>query len=92
MISIYDKISSNPQDSDESSAVNMYDALVAEGHDARLLRFSPANGVNGGHTSPKNAEYSNLGDPIMLLSQNYKRKQILHRHFSTNVRPCLQLP
>ena len=55
-----DKISAN-SNSGESSAVNMYDALVAEGHDARLLRFSPTNGVNGGHTSPQNAEYWKVG-------------------------------
>ena len=32
----------------------MYEAMVAEGNDARMLSFSPASGINGGHANPKN--------------------------------------
>jgi len=32
----------------------MANALVEEGHDARLLSFSPSDEVNGGHKSPNN--------------------------------------
>ena len=32
----------------------MYEAMVAEGHDARMLSFSPTNGVAGGHSNPQN--------------------------------------
>ena len=48
-----DKISSN---SDVSSADFMYEALLNEGHDARLLRFAPSDDetIEGGHTDPKN--------------------------------------
>ena len=37
----------------------MYDRLVTEGHDARLLRFSPsADGtIPGSHQNPKNYNY-----------------------------------
>ena len=41
----------------------MYDRLVTEGHDARLLRFSPsADGtIPGSHKNPKNDEYWKVG-------------------------------
>jgi len=32
----------------------MYNAMVAEGNDARLLSFSPSSGINGGHNNPQN--------------------------------------
>ena len=47
----------------ESSAIYMYDRLVTEGHDARLLRFSPsADGtIPGSHQNPKNSNYWQVG-------------------------------
>ena len=41
----------------------MYDRLVTEGHDARLLRFSPsADGtIPGSHQNPKNYNYWQVG-------------------------------
>ena len=46
-----------------NTAVNMYEALKAEGHDARLLRFSASDDgtIPGGHKSPKNAEFWKVG-------------------------------
>ena len=46
-----------------SSAVYMYDALVAEGHDVRLLRFEPSEDdtIGGAHKDPKNAVYWQVG-------------------------------
>ena len=40
-----------------------YDKLVAEGHDARLFRFSKPDDetINGGHSDPKNKEYWQVG-------------------------------
>jgi len=32
----------------------MYEAMVAEGNDARLLSFSPSDGIDGGHKGPQN--------------------------------------
>lgn len=34
----------------------MSEALVEEGHDARLLSFSPSDEVNGGHTDVSTSE------------------------------------
>lgn len=31
----------------------MFDAMVAEGHDARLFTFLPSNGIKGSHKNPK---------------------------------------
>ena len=39
----------------------MYDRLVQEGHDARLLRFSPNGDIPGSHQDPKNAQYWKVG-------------------------------
>ena len=39
----------------------MYEKLVAEGHDARLLRFSPSTEFPGGHRDPENKDYWHLG-------------------------------
>ena len=35
----------------------MYNKLINEGHDARLLRFSPNDGNPGGHKNIQNEEY-----------------------------------
>jgi len=47
----------------ENSAVHMYDKLIAEGHDARFLMFSPdaAGGIDGEHSDPKNLAYWHVG-------------------------------
>ena len=46
-----------------NSATYMYDKLVAEGHDARLFRFSKPEDetIPGGHQDPKNKEYWQVG-------------------------------
>ena len=57
-----------------STATNMYDKMLAEGHDARLLRFSPSDDeiitdgaitrnktITGGHQDPKNLDYWQIG-------------------------------
>ena len=51
----------DPEDS--NTAVNMYETLLREGHDARLLRFAPsADGtIPGGHQDPKNKEFWRVG-------------------------------
>ena len=43
--------------------ISRYDKLVAEGHDARLFRFSKPDDetINGGHSDPKNKEYWQVG-------------------------------
>merc|ERR1712037_247902 len=61
---VNDGISVNQPNPDvESSAIYMYDRLVTEGHDARLLRFSPsADGtIPGSHQNPKNYNYWQVG-------------------------------
>ena len=57
----------------------MYDRLVTEGHDARLLRFSPsADGtIPGSHQNPKNYNYWQagcLGITEGIKSNNVKAK------------------
>ena len=46
-----------------STGKNMYKALVDEGHDARLYRFSPdkAKTIGGGHKDVKNVNYWQVG-------------------------------
>ena len=39
----------------------MYEKLIDEGHDARLLRFSPSEDYPGGHKDPENKNYWHLG-------------------------------
>ena len=41
----------------------MYETLLSEGHDARLLRFSPSDDetIPGGHTDPKNNAFWHVG-------------------------------
>jgi len=53
---------------DESTAINMYEILVNEGHDARLFRFAPNpiepdqdKGIKGGHSDPENKVYWQVG-------------------------------
>ena len=58
-----DYISTDRQTGTYSTATNMYEKMLDEGHDARLLRFSPsADGtIKGGHTDPKNFNYWQIG-------------------------------
>ena len=51
----------DPEDS--NTAINMYDALKNEGHDARLLRFSASDDgtIPGGHKDPLNTQYWQIG-------------------------------
>jgi hypothetical protein len=46
-----------------NTAINMYETLLSEGHDARLLRFSPSDDetIPGGHTDPKNNAFWHVG-------------------------------
>ena len=47
-----------------STAENMYEAMVNEGHDARLLRFQPSEPsqtIPGGHKNPQNTVYWQMG-------------------------------
>ena len=48
---------------ENSSAKHMYEKLVNEGHDARLLRFSPSDDetIEGGHKDPKNTAHWQVG-------------------------------
>ena len=41
----------------------MYDAAIAEGHDARLMRFSPSEdgSIQGKHSSIRNVDYWRIG-------------------------------
>ena len=50
-------------DTETSSAVYMYEALVDEGHDGQLLRFSPSEDgtIEGEHQNPKNVYYWQVG-------------------------------
>jgi len=57
-----DPISTNQADPDKySSATYMYEKLMDEGHDARLLRFSPTADFQGGHRDPENKDYWHIG-------------------------------
>ena len=50
-------------DDDAESAIQMYDALLNEGHDARLIRWSPSEDgtIEGSHTDPKNLIHWQVG-------------------------------
>ena len=50
----------------------MYDKLIQEGHDARLLRFSPNDDIPGNHQDPKNAEYWKVG--CLGITEGKKQK------------------
>merc|ERR1711971_616054 len=65
-LAVYDNdaIAVSVEDPDTyNSATYMYDKLVAEGHDARLFRFSKPDDetIGGGHSDPKNKEYWQVG-------------------------------
>merc|ERR1711971_909272 len=69
-LAVYDNdaIAVSVEDPDTyNSATYMYDKLVAEGHDARLFRFSKPDDetINGGHSDPKNKEYWQVGCRIV---------------------------
>ena len=51
-----------------NTAVNMYETLVSEGHDARLLRFSPSDDgtIPGSHQDPKNTDFWKVGSRFCL--------------------------
>ena len=46
-----------------SSIINMYEAMLDEGHDARLFRFSKSNDstIGGTHIGPQNEELWQVG-------------------------------
>ena len=59
-----DPISVGQEDPESlSSARNMYERSLKEGHEARLLRFAPSddNTIKGNHKSPKNNVYWKIG-------------------------------
>jgi len=63
-LAVYDNDNIAVDDPETSNtATNMYDKLLAEGHDARLFRFSPSDDgtITGGHQDPKNKEYWQVG-------------------------------
>ena len=51
-----DYISNDKETGTYSTAINMYEKMQDEGHDARLLRFSPSEDetIKGGHQDPRN--------------------------------------
>jgi len=63
-VAVYDNDKIAVSDPDTlNTAINMYETLMNEGHDARLLRFSPSDDgtINGGHLDPKNKEFWQVG-------------------------------
>jgi len=58
-----DFISNDKQGLGYSTGTNMYEKMLEEGHDARLLRFSPSNDdtIKGGHQDPRNLDYWQVG-------------------------------
>ena len=60
---VNDGVSVSKTDSSASSAIYMYEKLLAEGHDARLMRFSPSDDgtIEGNHQNPKNYVYWQVG-------------------------------
>ena len=58
-----DYIANDRNDASLSTAENMYNKLISEGHDARLLRFAPSEDgtITGGHQNPKNSVYWQVG-------------------------------
>ena len=63
-LAVYDNDNIAVDDPDETNtAINMYETLLSEGHDARLLRFSPSDDetIPGGHTDPKNNAFWHVG-------------------------------
>lgn len=60
---VNDFISVSPENGEDSSALYMYERLLNEGHDARLMRFSPSDDgtVPGNHQDPQNKVYWTVG-------------------------------
>ena len=58
-----DYISNDKQTGQYSTATNMYEKMLDEGHDPRLLRFSPSadETIKGGHQDPRNLDYWQVG-------------------------------
>merc|ERR1712109_108344 len=58
-----DYISNDRHDPQYSTATNMYEKMLDEGHDPRLLRFSPSadETIKGGHQDPRNLDYWQVG-------------------------------
>ena len=58
-----DYISNDKQTGQYSTATNMYEKMLEEGHDPRLLRFSPSTDetIKGGHQDPRNLDYWQVG-------------------------------
>ena len=52
-----DPIASSRWDSSISTTLNMYNALVNEGHDVRMMRFKASGSQRGGHRNPENYQY-----------------------------------
>ena len=67
----------------------MYDRLVQEGHDARLLRFSPNGDIPGSHQDPKNSQYWKIGCLGITEGKNknvlYNPFQFFHYFCKTNI-------
>merc|ERR1711923_256168 len=60
---INDWISNDKATGAYSTATNMFEKMTDEGHDARLLRFSPSDDdtIKGGHQDPRNLDYWQVG-------------------------------
>merc|ERR1711992_431807 len=58
-----DYISNDKQTGTYSTATNMYEKMLDEGHDGRLLRFSPSEDgtIKGGHQDPRNTNIWQVG-------------------------------
>ena len=58
-----DYIANSRENPVTSTAENMYEAMVNEGHDARLLRFKESDDttIPGGHKDPQNTVYWQMG-------------------------------
>ena len=58
-----DYISNDRETGKYSTATNMYEKMLDEGHDARLLRFSPSDDgtIKGKHRKLKNHNYWKVG-------------------------------
>ena len=71
-----DFISNDKQGLGYSTGTNMYEAMLEEGHDARLLRFSPSSDdtIKGGHQDPRNLDYWQVGCMGITASCSQVRK------------------
>ena len=70
-----------------NTAVNMYETLVSEGHDARLLRFSPSDDgtIPGSHQDPKNTDFWKVG----TIGKKILGCKIQDRSTSISISNCL---